>query len=441
MHRTDNYFFLCCFACFVFACGDEDTVSEEPFTPSRDLSESPMPDAAIIPASPNTGTGNSGNPDGTCPASPPVSPENVPCAQWQCDRADYPACWRCETVDSPDGMTCSTPSGAIGRCESGTCTGDSTTPDMGTTPVSPGTGAQNINSTGPNTVEVGSLELSLGQWELNMTQTINTYLPVGVNNAPTIILHHGFGLSAQDYASYGSYLASWGYVVIMPNTATNIFGGPTQRDMADILTALLGWLDASGTDSTHPLNGLVDTRGYLLAGHSLGGKLSFLVGTESNRVLGIFGIDPVDTAGGPGAMPSPTAPSVAPELMSRINVPMVIVGETTNATSGFGPACAPVEDNFEQYYAAASSPALKIEVLGASHMSFLDNPNCGFACFACPAGTDDPTNTRRLTQKYLTAFAFMVFGQQDWARDVLVGDAMLSDVGANLVTYELSGGF
>ena len=92
--------------------------------------------------------------------------------------------------------------------------GDSTTPDMGTTPVSPGTGAQNINSTGPNTVEVGSLELSLGQWELNMTQTINTYLPVGVNNAPTIILHHGFGLSAQDYASYGSYLASWGYVVI-----------------------------------------------------------------------------------------------------------------------------------------------------------------------------------------------------------------------------------
>ena len=59
----------------------------------------------------------------------------------------------------------------------------------------------------------------------------------------------------------------------------------------------------------------------------------------------------------------------------------------------------------------------------------------------CPAGTDDPTNTRRLTQKYLTAFAFMVFGQQDWARDVLVGDAMLSDVGANLVTYELSGGF
>ena len=62
MHRTDNCFLLCCFACFVFACGDEDTVSEEPFTPSRDLSESPMPDAAIIPASPNTGTGNSGNP-------------------------------------------------------------------------------------------------------------------------------------------------------------------------------------------------------------------------------------------------------------------------------------------------------------------------------------------------------------------------------------------
>ena len=109
----------------------------------------------------------------------------------------------------------------------------------------------------------------------------------------------------------------------------------------------------------------------LLAGRSSGADSSFLVGTDSDRVLGGVRDRPSLNAAVVDRVQCPPRrhQSVAPELMSRINVPMVVVGETTNAASGFGPACAPLEDNFEQYYAAATSPAPKIEVLGIRHMS------------------------------------------------------------------------
>ena len=69
-----------------------------------------------------------------------------------------------------------------------------------------------------------------------------------------------------------------------------------------------------------------------LAGHSLRGKISKLTATEDARPNAIFGIDPVDAAGGPGSQPSEAFPSVTPELMPRITVPLGLVGETTNAS-------------------------------------------------------------------------------------------------------------
>ena len=62
-------------------------------------------------------------------------------------------------------------------------------------------------------------------------------------------------------------------------------------------------------------------------------------------------IDPVDAAGGPLSTPGPNYPSVTPALMSSLAVPLVIVGETVNATCAgvFCKACAPSAENFQQY--------------------------------------------------------------------------------------------
>jgi hypothetical protein len=160
-----------------------------------------------------------------------------------------------------------------------------------------------------------------------------------------------------------------------------------------------------------------------------------LVTTEDARPLAVFGIDPVDAAGGPLTSPGPDYPSVTPELMDQISVPLGLLGETTNATcDGFMcQACAPAEDNFQQYYAHAVSPAIEIEVVGAFHMSFLDNPDCGLTCSACPAGTDDPATTRMLTRRYMTAFFNLWLRDETAYRVYLTGAGMAADVASGLV--------
>lgn len=78
---------------------------------------------------------------------------------------------------------------------------------------------------------------------------------------------------------------------------------------------------------------------------------AFLVTTRSTAIKATFGLDPVDTAGGPGAQPSPANPSVTPELMSAVTVPFAVLGSAYGGTaaSTFAPACAPADDNFRQY--------------------------------------------------------------------------------------------
>jgi hypothetical protein len=89
----------------------------------------------------------------------------------------------------------------------------------------------------------------------------------------------------------------------------------------------------------------------------------------------------------------------------------------------------------------ASSPALQVEVLNANHVSFLDDPSCGMYCSVCPAGTDDPAVTRRLTQRYLSAFLLVTLNGQDAYRAYLTGASMQADVAAGLVTTAVANGF
>lgn len=411
-----------------------DNASDSPFEAPGTTTDVITPESASDHGTPQT-VDTDASIHSACDSNSPISTNDMPCGQWQCEFAAYPACWTCQNTPLPPGTPCMDGEGLQGQCSGLNCISDSQVDSPMPTDV------RDLSNPGIRAVEITSVDLTLGSWVLNEIQTLTIYAPTGATNTPVIILHHGFNLSAQDYSSYGTYLASWGFTVVMPNTNTGFLGGPTQRDMADILHTIIQWLDQSDTDANHQLSDRISVDGYVIAGHSLGGKLSFLIASESDRVLGVFGIDPVDTSGGPGSMPSPSAPSVAPELMPQIEVPFVVVGETTNATSSFGPACAPSEDNFAQYFDASNGPALKIEIIGASHMSFLDNPNCGLSCLACPVGTDDPESTRRLTQKYLTAFSTMVLKGQSGARLFLVGEGIDADVDANLVRYNISGDF
>ncbi len=292
----------------------------------------------------------------------------------------------------------------------------------------------------------GSFQVINSSASLNVTSSrtvgLTVYAPSGATGAPVVVLHPGFQLQASLYASYGEHLASHGVVAVLVDPPYALIGGPTHAELAQYLGQVLDWVGQQAT----PGGALpqADASKLLLAGHSLGGKISMLLVTTDARPKGVFGIDPVDAVGSPlSSTPSADYPSVTPELMGDIHVPLVMEGETTNATcSGLlCQACAPADDNFQQYATHASSPTVEITVTGANHMSFLDDPNCGLTCSVCDKGTDDPNNTRRLTRRYLTAFVDLELRGDTSARDWLAGNAMAADVQSGTVAESTFNGF
>lgn len=276
-------------------------------------------------------------------------------------------------------------------------------------------------SSSSETIQVGDQSIPL-----------SLFVPDPASPHPVIVFTHGFMLEPSLYASYGEQLASWGYVVVMPKLPGSALSPTTHRELADLLAGVLDWI-ADAATAGGALADHADPSHLGLAGHSMGGKVSLLVATEDARVKAVFGVDPVDT-GSPLGNDPVGYPSVTPELMPQITAPLVLLGETTNATSSFGQACAPADNNFQQYYTAAQSPAVSIDVAGANHMSFLDDPNCGLTCSVCSAGSDDPAVTRTLTRKYMTAFFEISLRGDDRYRSYLVGTHMQTDINAGLVS-------
>lgn len=340
---------------------------------------------------------------------------------------------------SPDPSTSGTPStGGPSGTQGATTQKDPSGADSGSSGVAE-TGATTGEGPlidprvgGEHGVEVIDVDIPT---EAGTTIPLTMHVPTSEGPHPVVVLLAGFLLGPSDYTSYGEHLGSWGYVVLMPELP-----GGTQSADRDAVVGLLDWLEGPGTLDGAVLGGRADPERLMLGGHSRGGKISFLTATADPRPDAIFGIDPVDSAGGPGAQPGPDNPSVAPELMPLVLAPMTIVGETTNATGGLM-SCAPQDENFQQYFAAASAPAVAIEFLAANHMSFLDNPNCGFTCSVCPAGTDDPSVTRRMTQGYMVAFAQWQLRGQEGYRAYLAGDFAQPDIDSGLVTIDTINGY
>jgi hypothetical protein len=149
----------------------------------------------------------------------------------------------------------------------------------------------------------------------------------------------------------------------------------------------------------------VDASAIGVGGHSRGGKATILATTRDARIKATFGIDPVDAVG-PGQSPSPENPSVTPELMGLVKVPLGLIGSEYGGTGTFpgAPICAPTADNYSAYATAATAAsALHTWLIPKSgHNDFAD-PLPGLASLACVPG-DDPTVTRARVKTLATAF-------------------------------------
>jgi predicted dienelactone hydrolase len=252
-----------------------------------------------------------------------------------------------------------------------------------------------------------------------------------------IVLLAGFGLATSLYDGTAEHLASWGWLVVVPDLPGTPFAPRAHADLAlDLGRVIDALAPPPGGDAPFP--GL-DVGRVGVLGHSLGGKVGLLRATDDDRIAVVVAFDPVDAGPPFGGSPA-QYPSVTPERMADLTVPIALIGETTNSEGTlFQPACAPADENFDQYWTHATGPALRVEVLGANHMSWLDNPNCGLFCSVCPAGTDDPSQTRTISRGLAVAVFAHVLRGQEGAREhaVTLPDA----VAAGLVTVDLKNGF
>lgn len=92
---------------------------------------------------------------------------------------------------------------------------------------------------------------------------------------PIVLMLQGAFVDKADYANYASQVASYGFVVVVPNrlrTTLNPAGEEAtgliaeQQQVHEVLSDMV----AENTKSNSPLNGLVDTQSLGLLGHSLG---------------------------------------------------------------------------------------------------------------------------------------------------------------------------
>ncbi len=204
---------------------------------------------------------------------------------------------------------------------------------------------------------------------------------------PLVTLAPGFQLPPSQYHVSAGHLASFGFVVCVAGYNASLFS-PNHLDNAKEVLAVVDWaLDPSGPLASH-----ADPNWVGAAGHSLGGRLSVLAASLDDRIDAVFGMDPVDAD-------SPDASDLLP-----LPIPTGFLGELLDAQGGFQP-CAPAADNFETFYAQASGPSFKVELSGANHMSFLDDPSsCGLICSFCQSPTLEHEKAIALTRSYLAAF-------------------------------------
>lgn len=248
----------------------------------------------------------------------------------------------------------------------------------------------------PGPFPVRSAAFSLLDAERGRRVEVVLVAPQGGDLSPIVLFSPGFLLSGSAYQSTAELLASHGIAVALLTYEVNLFTAD-HRVLAQDLRFALSALPAAAAE--HGI--AVDRERVGLAGHSLGGKLSFLAAAEERHVQAVAGLDPVD-GGAPGTDDPLRFPRAA-DRIEEIAVPKLLLGAERGGEVRFGTPCAPREFNYERLYERTTAPAWEVTQLGAGHMDYLDNPNCGLACAVCAPG-DNPPLARALAQAYLVLF-------------------------------------
>ena len=267
----------------------------------------------------------------------------------------------------------------------------------------PATGSPSPDATGAYEVDAFQAELHDEVSDRSLEVLVLSPLAADgpLQSRPFVIFSHGFLLAPTRYRSYGERLASHGFVVALPALPMSLLGTAHSQLARDVRFVVDEMLRLAG-DPEHPLFGRIDPTRVGLAGHSLGGKLSLLEAVEDKRIRAVGVLDPVDS-GNPLLDDPERYPSVAPELMPEVSVPLLFVGAELGSVLVAVTPCAPEDENYQRFYEAANLPAIEITQLGVGHSQYVDGADRD-SYDPCARGDVPSSWVRESSASYLTAF-------------------------------------
>mgnify|MGYP001183197376 CR=1 FL=1 len=207
---------------------------------------------------------------------------------------------------------------------------------------------------------------------------------------PVVAFGHGFLQAPERYQGTLLHLASWGFLVIAPQSHAGL--SPDHAAFAADLNAAVDGLARESAAAGSWLFGRVDDA-YGLAGHSMGGGASLAAAAANPRIDAVLTLAAADTR--PSTLPA--LPRIAAPLAFLVGSDDAIVPAASTAP----------------LYGAGRAPKQLVTLAGGSHCGFQDEP----FPIACDRGTLARDDQLALTRQRLA----------DFFRLYLTGDASRYD--------------
>jgi len=239
--------------------------------------------------------------------------------------------------------------------------------------------------------------------------------PAGVPYA-AIVFARGFMSFPTSYSGFGTHLASWGYIVAIPD-----FPSEDRQVRASDVQHLLSYLEAENANSDSPFHQRIDSDRFGLTGHSAGGLSSVIAAARDSRVKAVVALDP---AGSPfnGWDYETEAP--------RITAPFGLIGAPSQSCNNN----AVYEDWYPHVGAVHKA---KFVIADGSHCDFMATDDqlsiLGCSLICGPFSQD----RLQLAKRYTTAW-FNYYLQHDTDYyTYLYGDEAAGDVQAGRIARDL----
>lgn len=208
------------------------------------------------------------------------------------------------------------------------------------------------------------------------------YFPIVSDSAtirqfPIVLMLQGAFVDKSDYSNYASQVASYGFVVVVPNrlrTAPNPTGQestgliPEQQQIHDVLAEMV----VENSDINSPVNGLVDTNTLGLLGHSLGGFVA--LGAVQQEIC-FPAICPAGYTKPPQLKASISYAGAFGDTQTQTFFPLNNGETPVGLIAGSRDGVAPLSITRETYNQVQNSPKVLITVEGANHYSITNEDN------------------------------------------------------------------